>query len=192
MMTADAILEPLDRKLGRPVTMQDWIAVGQKHVSAITDDDLLVIEAFQGRAARSEKEAARARWLTPAPAVAAPVKTNAAETAVTAAELRKQFKAYTSATVALVKDVLAERDQKIATLEAEVTTLKADHVSLAEKALKGGDVWQAQKAYTLGDVVSHSGSWWRCTTAHVAAGPYFDHGFWRLAVQKGRDGRDLR
>ncbi len=49
----DALLSPLDRKWGRVVTVADWRAVGQKHVAQLSDDDLLILEAFAGPAARS-------------------------------------------------------------------------------------------------------------------------------------------
>jgi hypothetical protein len=82
--TYDEILAPLDKKWGRAVTVADWRALGRKHIAEWSDDDLLIVEAFDGRAARVAQEIARDRWLTPHPPsvpVETPMATKSAETA---------------------------------------------------------------------------------------------------------------
>jgi len=41
-------LEALDRKLGRTVTVDDWKALAAKADADLTDDDLTIIESFEG------------------------------------------------------------------------------------------------------------------------------------------------
>ena len=82
--------------------------------------------------------------------------------------------------------------QAIEPLKARNEALEARLAELEGKALKDGGVWQAHKSYDLGDVITHSGSSWVCITAHVGGQHFPDHGFWRLLVKKGRDGRDAR
>jgi hypothetical protein len=147
-MTYDAILAPLDKRWGRPVTINDWARVGEKHVADVSDDDLVIVEAFAGRARRAALEAARDRWLTPAP-VSTPVdvtttKAAAPETPVVSDDdlTWAQFMVKHGAapmtlhtTASLFDGLLAkwhemneknkERNAKIAALEARVLELEA-------------------------------------------------------------------
>jgi hypothetical protein len=51
-------LEALDKKYGRPITIADWSALGEKSADQLTDDDLVIVENFGGPRAAA---AARAR-----------------------------------------------------------------------------------------------------------------------------------
>lgn len=54
-------------------------------------------------------------------------------------------------------------------------------------------VWDDAKAYEQGDGVTYGGSFWICQeAAPVGAAPGTGCKAWRLAVKRGRDGKDLR
>jgi hypothetical protein len=61
----------------------------------------------------------------------------------------------------------------------------------ARPSAKDGGVWQPNRAFEVGQVVSYEGSGWIVTRAHIA-GATFDHAAFRLFVKRGRDGKDLR
>ena len=175
MSDYDAILEPLDKKLGRAVTLKDWAAVGQKHVADLTDDDLTIIEAFAGRPERLAKESQRASGgAVPQKSAEPPVvTTKAAAPAVTHAELTKQLHDYSVNVIApVLKNALAERDARIAALEA------------APAALDYKGIWQRAADYRRNQGVTYKGQIYVCLADSRGVEPGTSPACWQLA-EKG-------
>jgi hypothetical protein len=94
-----------------------------------------------------------------------------------------------------------ERNVKIETLERRCAELESQ-LALGDarvKALEGRPagisyegVWSEGKAYRPGMFVTHSGSVWHSEQPSVSCRPGSDPMFWRLAVKRGQDGKDLR
>ena len=53
-------------------------------------------------------------------------------------------------------------------------------------------VWRNTALYRKGDLVSHDRSLFICQQDSPTCRPADDSGHWRLAVMRGRDGKDLR
>ena len=54
-------------------------------------------------------------------------------------------------------------------------------------------VWSAEGEYSVGDIVTDSGSMWHCKVNHGRSRPGHDGGVgWTLCVKRGVDGKDLR
>jgi len=126
MTDYNTLLASLDKKFGRAVTLDDLRALKHKHIGDWSDDDLTIIEAFQGRAARVERECARARWLTPAPAAAAPVVTtkSAEPTAATATIGGLTVDAFADVLVEEIGLIVKPLQSRLQSLEVENTQLK--------------------------------------------------------------------
>jgi hypothetical protein len=211
-------LEQLDKKVGRVHTIDDWRRVGEKADRApgsLTDDDLVIITAFEGERAGAQARARRETALSPPappPAPAAPVKRTAEPDVDRLFDVVADFiasdaahgerlnavmdyiKAYPRAD--LVLPLLAwargsnrknqERNQKIATLEAKIVTLEAEQAQIKATAfMKDAGVWRHGSVYSPGDVATFKGSAWVCTKAHTADGPVADHANWRLLMKGG-------
>ena len=61
----------------------------------------------------------------------------------------------------------------------------------ARPALEDAGIWDRDKVYRPGHVVTHSGSAWFCQEANKGAQPGTCNA-WRLAVKRGQDGKDAR
>jgi hypothetical protein len=120
-MTWDADLGPLDRKLGRAVTVNDWKIAGEKawrHPETLTDDDLLILKAFAGAERADPARALRTKALAPPPALPEP--SPAPQTKTAAVNTDKDRR---PVTVARLKKIFDARDEEIA--EAIATVIKA-------------------------------------------------------------------
>jgi hypothetical protein len=85
-----------------------------------------------------------------------------------------------------LRTALAPRDQRIAALEKEIAELKARPV------VHDAGVWTHGKVYEPGAIVSHRGSGWICSAAHLSTGDDLNHEHFRLFVKAGRDARGAR
>lgn len=74
---------------------------------------------------------------------------------------------------------------RIVDLETSIATLKARPIA------KDAGPWKSGQLYGPGDMVSHGGSAWWCSEAHLS-GPNINHDAFRLFVRAGRDARDRR
>ena len=84
-----------------------------------------------------------------------------------------------SETAALMKVIARE----FAVLQKRVAELEA------RPAMKYEGVWDAEKVYRVGDFVTDGGSLWHCSDTNIGVRPGSSDA-WRLAVKRGRDGRD--
>ena len=87
-------------------------------------------------------------------------------------------------------DAIAEQLQadarRIEALEERITKLEE-----GSKGLEYRDVWDRSESYVKGDFVTHGGSLWACLRpASPGVSPGSAPTTWRLAVKKGRDGKD--
>jgi hypothetical protein len=73
--------------------------------------------------------------------------------------------------------------EQIVALEKEVAELKARPV------VHDAGVWTHGKVYEPGAIVSHRGSGWICSAAHLSTGDDLNHEHFRLFVKSGRDGK---
>jgi hypothetical protein len=73
-------------------------------------------------------------------------------------------------------------------LKAQIKALEARPIGVIDRG-----VWQAGDTYKAHEGASHAGSFWICQRMHTADPDQpGTSGQWRLAVKRGRDGRDLR
>lgn len=89
----------------------------------------------------------------------------------------------------LLVEWVTRKLERIDALERRIAALEARPVGVID-----GGVWTADKVYARGTGVSHGGGFWvaQCETRREPADGNRD---WRLAVHRGkpgRDGRDLR
>lgn len=85
----------------------------------------------------------------------------------------------------VLREALAERDQRITILERRLSEIEARPV------LRDGGVYSSKHSYREGDCVTHAGSLWVAQRATNGIKPGTSE-TWRLAVKKGRDARDLK
>jgi hypothetical protein len=189
-----AVLEALDKKYCRTITVEDWHRLSDKTAAEYTDDDLTIIEGFSGpqsaAAARARRDAALAPPDPPA------LVTKAIETPAVAADddTWEQFVArhgdmpMTLKSTAELVNVLMdewtamnernkERNARIAALEAEVDKLKARPLQ------KWAGVHVPGTPYAEASLVTKGGGLWVATTA-TATTPG-ESTEWRLIVKKG-------
>lgn len=86
----------------------------------------------------------------------------------------------------VLKHAIAPIQTRIVELERRVAQLEA------RPSAKYCGTWQPDATYQNGDMVTRSGSVWACQANHVRSTPGVDHTNWRLAVKRGRDGKDAR
>ena len=90
----------------------------------------------------------------------------------------------------VVKEMLAERDKRLADLE-EALASKADAGRVAELSatIEGRryvGTWSAGREFVKGNLVTHQGSVWHCNSDTKMC-PTEGHRDWTLAVKHGRD-----
>lgn len=93
----------------------------------------------------------------------------------------------------VVREVIQQAlDMELAPLRQQIHELKTKVHELESQGLKYCGVWDQQKAYGRGDVVTHAGSAWVCREATTAKPGEADIASraWQLVVKRGRDGRD--
>jgi carbohydrate binding protein with CBM5/12 domain len=90
------------------------------------------------------------------------------------------------------KDHVEFLERAVEELRTTVERLRTDLAAVTSKPLlRAGEVWKPDTAYTPGDTATWDGSLWRCVTAH-RSGASISHDGFKLAVKKGRDGRDAK
>jgi hypothetical protein len=202
----DAILTPVDQRWGRVVTIDDWRALGTKAVDQLSDDDLLVVQAFEGLKVRAKLEAARDRARMPQPPPAPVVARKSAagppvERVLDGALQRilgleglvrllharvAKFDGPVTPDVARAdrqppedaQALLKKSHDRIDELEQRVKTLELK----PEIAYCGS--FQDSTQYSPGSLVTRSGSLW-LATARTAGAPGADP-HWKLIVKSGR------
>lgn len=75
--------------------------------------------------------------------------------------------------------------ERLTALEGRATALEA------KPSLKYEGVWDRAKVYSVGNFCTHEGSLWHCCDDNINAEPG-PSAAWRLAVKRGRDGRDAK
>lgn len=98
----------------------------------------------------------------------------------------KSIKRVVEIMTAETKNALSTRDSRIAALEKRMAAMEG---RIAEFAYKG--VWQAGTVYRECNSVTDNGSLWICISQQSTQRPG-DGQDWRLAVKRGKDGRDAR
>jgi hypothetical protein len=104
-------------------------------------------------------------------------------------------------TKTLQQQELHDLRQRVAVLERAVrpmimqrgifdTMHRRLHALEQRPGLQYRDVWSADTKYHVGDVVTYAGSMWVAKVINNAVKPGDSAGVWRLAVKRGRDGRD--
>jgi hypothetical protein len=90
---------------------------------------------------------------------------------------------------ALIKAIASHVRDTITEMQAPLIARIAE---LEQKpGLKYQGVWAAEKVYSVGDFVTDHGSLWHCWDTNVGVRPGSSD-TWQLAVQRGKDGRDVR
>lgn len=84
----------------------------------------------------------------------------------------------------VLKTELAARDERIAALTERLAAVEA------RPHLEYRGVWERETTYTHGNCVTKDGSVWICIVAPTTSEPGVDHVCWKLAVKRGKNGRD--
>jgi hypothetical protein len=72
-------------------------------------------------------------------------------------------------------------------------TLKKGNTTIRQRVgLNDQGIWRSGASYVKGDVVTHNRSLFMCRFDHPSGRPEDASGHWRLAVMRGRDGKDGR
>jgi hypothetical protein len=165
-------LERLEKEFGKPTqTKDDFRRIVAKPAATLTDFDLVVIEHFAGESTAQVTRDARevalgTRPRTPLTAKGlADVVTDAIKLAVGPLWTRLRTAEATIKTI-------AELERRIVELEARPT-------------LRDAGVWQANREYRNGDVVSHQGGGWLCRSTHMSVGSHPSPDAFRLFVKAG-------
>jgi hypothetical protein len=79
----------------------------------------------------------------------------------------------------IIEHVVKPFKQRIAELEAR-------------RELQYTGTWDDQRIYNKGDFITYDGSMWACLEAHCGVRPGSSDTSWKLAVKRGKDGRDAR
>lgn len=170
-MIYTAQLEALDRKYGRTITIEDRAALCEKPPGALTDDDLVIIENFDGPASAAQARARRAQAVTPPVAETAPAVTRAPAFDV---------EAFADAVI----DTIA-RTLDGPRVGGRFTALEQRLAALEQKPfVKFAGTWHADTCYDPGSAVVHHGGLWICTAA-TRGEPSKDFVSWQLAVKRG-------
>jgi hypothetical protein len=91
-------------------------------------------------------------------------------------------------TITVTEDELTQRIAEAIAREFSLFDARLQLLE-ARPVLKDGGVWMTGRTYDAGDIVSHGGSAWLCSSAHVATGPSPHPDCFRLLVKHGRDKR---
>lgn len=81
----------------------------------------------------------------------------------------------------------AELESQLAIGDARMKALESRPAGLSYEG-----VWDATKVYARGMFATYGGSVWHAEQRSVSCRPGSDPRFWRLAIKKGQDGKDLR
>jgi hypothetical protein len=94
---------------------------------------------------------------------------------------------------ALIAEFKALR-QKLANTETIVVDLQLRVRELEQRpaGLRWLGIWDPERVYQRDEAVTDGGSVWACTESHRGRKPGQHPTHWRLAVKRGRDGRDAR
>ncbi len=163
-------LDDLDRRTGKVHTISDWAALGEKPPEAISDDDLIVIENFEGPASAERARQHRQKAIYgdgyPAPALPPFAAPNISDLADCIVE-------HTKCVIdgPLVKD-------RFETLEARIRQLESRPLQ------KWAGVFVEGAQYSEASLATHKGGLW-CATATTRTVPGSPGSDWRLIVKKG-------
>ena len=92
----------------------------------------------------------------------------------------------------MVDAVLDAVDKPLHSLHERIKALEARISELEVRPqVKYLGIWNAQKIYTIGNLVTDHGSMWHCVDTCVGARPGSSDA-WQLAVKRGSDGKDAR
>jgi hypothetical protein len=176
VQTRDEMLAPLDRKWERPVTLDDWRALGTKSIDQFTDDDLLIVQAFDGPASAQAKRETRDRWLTLAPP-SSPVVISEASAPVTAISDADEF---ADVIIQTIKGAIESPMVK-----GRIDGLEVRLAALEKKPfVKFLGTYEHGKAYEAGAAVVHRSALWICLAATTGE-PSRDFIGWQLALKRG-------
>jgi hypothetical protein len=194
MNSPAALLAELDKKYGRTHTVSDWKAVGRKSMETpelLTDDDVLLLEGFDGpesgQRARARRDAAL-RVATPTPA---PIKKTtqapSPQTGLTAHDVDDISDAIVE-TVKSAADVLRDRivilEQTVGGLNARLAAMESAFGELSSRpTVKYGGPWMPG-AYQPGTLITRTGGLWLCTSP--TSDTPGQSSAWRLIVKKGQ------
>jgi hypothetical protein len=202
-----ALLEDLDRRYKRTITINDFNALNTKAITALNEDDLVIATVFGGPEHAEQLRARRDKALAPPAPPPAPVKRKAVVTEPVPEPDDDSWEAFVrrhahqpvrfehlDIVLGELKEQIVKRNKQIAALETKNDSHETRIVALEAKPhIKYLGVWGAEKMYGPGDGVTHSGSLWICRVAHVSgAAPGEGSSSWQLAAKRGRDGKDLR
>jgi hypothetical protein len=123
-----------------------------------------------------ERLAAKARWIADSLAGKANGHGNGAAKTNGAVEWTEE-ELNTPATIGMVLQAYKDLRQRLRALEAR-------------PGMKYEGVWDDQKVYQRGDFVTKDGSLWHCAETHCGIEPGTRPDTWKLAVKRGKDGKD--
>lgn len=173
-----AVLEALDKKYGRTITVEDWRRLSEKAPKDYTDDDVVIVEAFAGPAAAAAARARREHGLAP-PVPPAPVTTTkAAAPSLTRKVIEDYIQKYSEVIVPVLRKRFDELEARLEAQAQEIAALRARPLQ------KWAGVHITGTPYAEASLVTKSGSLWVATTATTTT-PGDPGGDWRLIVKKG-------